>query len=926
MTKYFCRFLSSISIIFLLFFVVAIKNVSAAAITSAQSGNWADTSTWVGGVVPGNGDTVTIANTHTVTIPVSTTVTVGSSPAADTGTPAIQSSSSGILVVNGTLIYRGPIRQGDAVWTFGPGSIVKHDSTQAGTNPNYTWEIGQGGTNSKLVMSGSSGSRVTVTKEVGSANSGGFGNVAGVNWSPGGRIEAQYTDISNCGTSTKNCIYGRLGASGYNMTFDNVTIDSSGPVYSIVEGAAGFRFTNSKITNPLGTGTVDSDLGGWGNPVLGLALTGNSSISSPGFREISNSFIQSFFAYWGGGTSDLAVSNTIFAGDATSTPFKMSIGVAGNKVASWDKVIIYNPFVAAPSPVSLPSGTLERSIFLRSGVVSNPHIVTTNTRSNNTTYNGCLMEYDGSSTDGDGIQIEADATTPLTLTVNNCIVLPNTVDNNGSSTLVSVVAADSNWTVVANHNTYVSSVNDGGIAGIGAENTTQHAGAWSSIRDNIVWRMTSGAGWVVKPHTSFTPVDGAYTNVDYNNRYNLTTDGYFPADSKFTLPSPPGSHDLTVNPQFFDTNRRFLTWAQSVDGTVSSWADAISRFRTGATGFTVQAAYDWIRAGYAPTNAALRAAGHDGADIGAVSFVDATVPTVTAFTIPATASSLTVTISTFTASDDIDVTGYKLTESTSAPLSGDAGWTVSAPTTYTFSSAGSKTLYAWAKDAAGNVSTSLNAPVVITFPSATPTIVSNGGSPAMLALPTIPSGGFKMNINNGALTSSNRNTTLNFNAGNDIKKMSISMTGDFTDASQEDYTPTKQWDLCSKFGGLVKNSTCPNGTYKIYVRFYNTYSRTSPSAMTTSSITLTTGTTDTLGYNFTRNLSLNTTGKDVKALQQYLNDNGFIIAETGAGSIGKETSFFGTLTYKALVKFQKSLGWSGTGFFGPMTREYIKNN
>ena len=78
-------------------------------------------------------------------------------------------------------------------------------------------------------------------------------------------------------------------------------------------------------------------------------------------------------------------------------------------------------------------------------------------------------------------------------------------------------------------------------------------------------------------------------------------------------------------------------------------------------------------------------------------------------------------------------------------------------------------------------------------------------------------------------------------------------------------------------------------------------------------------------YNFTRNLSLHATGADVKALQQFLNANGFVIAKTGAGSLGKETTLFGTLTYKALVKFQKSLGWSGTGFFGPMTREYIKN-
>ena len=180
--------------------------------------------------------------------------------------------------------------------------------------------------------------------------------------------------------------------------------------------------------------------------------------------------------------------------------------------------------------------------------------------------------------------------------------------------------------------------------------------------------------------------------------------------------------------------------------------------------------------------------------------------------------------------------------------------------------------------------------------------------------------------NNGSITASNGNVTLNFNAGTDIKKMTISMTGDFTDASQENYTPTKQLDLCSKFGGLIKNPTCPNGTYKVYAQFYTAYGRTSASAMASSSITLTNGTADTSKYNFTRNLQLHMTGKDVKALQQFLNNNGFVISKTGAGSPGKETTLFGTLTYKALVKFQKSIGWSGTGFFGPMTREYISKH
>jgi len=94
---------------------------------------------------------------------------------------------------------------------------------------------------------------------------------------------------------------------------------------------------------------------------------------------------------------------------------------------------------------------------------------------------------------------------------------------------------------------------------------------------------------------------------------------------------------------------------------------------------------------------------------------DTTAPTVTAFTIPTTASSLTVSVSSFTATDNNTVTGYLLTETSSAPASGAAGWTSSAPSTYTFSTQGSKTLYAWAKDAAGNVSTSVTDTITVTI-------------------------------------------------------------------------------------------------------------------------------------------------------------------------------------------------------------------
>ncbi len=96
---------------------------------------------------------------------------------------------------------------------------------------------------------------------------------------------------------------------------------------------------------------------------------------------------------------------------------------------------------------------------------------------------------------------------------------------------------------------------------------------------------------------------------------------------------------------------------------------------------------------------------------------DEEAPTVTAFVIPSTANSLTVAISTFTATDDTAVVGYAVTESATPPAAEDGVWSGAAPTSYTFGSTGSKTLYGWAKDAAGNVSASVSDSVDISIGS-----------------------------------------------------------------------------------------------------------------------------------------------------------------------------------------------------------------
>jgi hypothetical protein len=94
---------------------------------------------------------------------------------------------------------------------------------------------------------------------------------------------------------------------------------------------------------------------------------------------------------------------------------------------------------------------------------------------------------------------------------------------------------------------------------------------------------------------------------------------------------------------------------------------------------------------------------------------DTTAPTVTVFTIPSTSGSLTVPISAIAATDNVGVTGYLVNRTSTKPSAKATGWSATAPASYTVRAAGTYKLYAWAKDAAGNVSASKNASVTVTL-------------------------------------------------------------------------------------------------------------------------------------------------------------------------------------------------------------------
>ena len=60
------------------------------------------------------------------------------------------------------------------------------------------------------------------------------------------------------------------------------------------------------------------------------------------------------------------------------------------------------------------------------------------------------------------------------------------------------------------------------------------------------------------------------------------------------------------------------------------------------------------------------------------------------------------------------------------------------------------------------------------------------------------------------------------------------------------------------------------------------------------------------------------------ALQQLLNTTGFLLAETGPGAPGQETSYFDPLTQSALARFQAANDIApAVGYLGPITKGVV---
>ncbi|WP_129127956.1 beta strand repeat-containing protein [Geomonas oryzae] len=284
----------------------------------------------------------------------------------------------------------------------------------------------------------------------------------------------------------------------------------------------------------------------------------------------------------------------------------------------------------------------------------------------------------------------------------------------------------------------------------------------TAIADGVVASITfplgSATGYVMPVTFNVAPdvsnADAQPVTVTAVNGSITVADATAPTVSTFTIPATSTSKTVTISALTATDNvavTGYLVNESSTkpSATATGWSTTVPTSYTVTTSLSVGVAktvtlYAWAKDAVGLVSASQSAAV-------SITLADSVAPTVTAITVPSTSTSLTVSVSGFTATDNVAVTGYLLTETSTKPAATDAGWKTAGSgwTSFTFTSGGAKTLYAWAKDAAGNVSNALTKSITITLPDAEAPVVSAFTVPATATSLTIPVSSFTATDNKG---------------------------------------------------------------------------------------------------------------------------------------------------------------------------------
>lgn len=567
-----------------------------ATITSTQAGDWDQTSTWVGGVVPGDGDVAIIVHEVTVT----GSVTVGTSGVEDT--VAISIDSGGKLNIGDGVAPTQFFCRGDLdinATTDGAltvrGNLWFDDSAAGGSysykliTPRQTDVIER--TTPALKVRGTSDNGVLIAATNTNCR------IANDGTSYVGLIDAEYCHFAKVGTASEDAIYAYMRYD-CKVRMINCSWHGCGRVYIVSNESDGhIEIENSEFRFPLNARSLQIAFAGasGGTRILRhCVMEGQARINSAANV-----------------TFDQCYMETLVMSQAPSV-----------SIASFD-----SNFIASPEQIPAQS----------SGKCTNSYIYKSDPSTINPHYYSCphpldyevignIFEFSGNDPQGDCINgFAPDA--PHSLTIENNIILPN-ADGNHSGTL-HPHQGNANATTKIQNNTFIIGGDAGGIPT--GETYIGHTGQVAYIRNNIGWDNTVrnyATAYLYPP----SPTDMvAASDLDYNCfTTTLTGTNGVGMNGYIFSSGTPGANNVNEDPQFVDPDRDLAKWSAEVLGNTGTDQEkreaAVEQIKLMNQPYDLK--YDanattanlvaYVRAGFAPQNQNLKGAGHDGRDIGAV--------------------------------------------------------------------------------------------------------------------------------------------------------------------------------------------------------------------------------------------------------------------------------------------------------------------
>lgn len=577
-------------------------------ITSTANGNWSATGTWVGGVVPTTGDTV-IMN-HNLTVDVDTSV--GTSGAA--GTLAIDMNTANkVLTINtgceltlrGDFMMRGSFATKTNCLTMNAGSGLIFNSVLAASpsTTSYVVRPQSGGTGASILISGSAGSRCSVSSDPGGAN----GRFSRNGFNATGQFYATYTDFTDIGDASNPFYEWGYGSNGITATqafsFQNCILDGCGQI---------------NVTNSANSGTIyDVNHCTFRNTAHATRCISLPAFTVTGTRVFSHNVCD----------KDVFVGDG--AWDLTQTQFHESYTTGARSVAATQVGILLRK---TTQPTTNLAGDISDSYILKDGTIANPHWISCSTWNRAFTITGNVFAYTGTSQAGD-VMAGGNTATARVHTVSGNIQLPIASGSGSGKFISNGGGANVGWDVY--HNTYAADRFTTGaeIACSYGESYAGHALTFPNVRSNLAWSPTAGQAIVLLRYTgSVQLTTGATTthNGTWNGYAGTDGTGYdsYSVGAIFSGTAPGANDvDVTTDP-FIDWTRSMATWDAHLGGpgTTANALAELAKFNdpTGwNSDYNVPALVAWVREGFKVTGTAGEAfedAGHDGVTIGAMPF------------------------------------------------------------------------------------------------------------------------------------------------------------------------------------------------------------------------------------------------------------------------------------------------------------------